>query len=1471
MGSAKNYKKEYVRWYKEIFVPACAAYAVAYDWTDQAYILENAPKKEAEFKFDNPGITNAVFTTKKLKQARDASLHLATATSAAGLKSSFKNHLEKKGAADKSKYLTGDKVILHGKEYSIAEFKTKADKLQQSTNATGSGDVYDDAYVAAAQDQSYRLEFRKSKIALENVFNAITQCPGPGDEPWKLGIWTTAQKFKFFNIADTPDPDLFNAIISTSQTNHESPNSGHPTEPMDPGGSVVNTTKAMKTFPGFFAAPGAEAGDGLSHTPITFYRPYGGKSGKSPLGEVPDLIEVDSGDVPKLTTEQVARETKTHQWKMNTGKTFTQADVVRANSTTTEKLPLPAPGLSVDRTSVFTAERLGKLWEAFSIPAVTRLLGAGTIALLGDLPAVKGWEGVYYAKRERLFDEFQKMVIAIGKSKFKARQQPRGAPGGLSHYDKILYTVLYGLQEPPPPPLPGNTPAASAPSERLPQTGTKRALRRGEVHAIELQCFLLENIKQLASIREKLNYKHLGKISDAMPGNIVSKLNHGSPLPNEPPVGSWPPAGGPDQEAYWLQNMCPDLWALMTPHIEIYRVDYDKENAGNLISTGELRIPFKNFVDKEDINEITDGKYGRVGGAGIKSFSWSLDGVQPAEVDNMISAKLVIHFQSVYDLFRHNKVTDKASDDEYAAGIIGKAGYLDLIIGSGTSVLDKPKQPEEKTGQQEDACGSLHQGYDGARFRIKAIVGWATPPNFKDLQIPGYSPVQLEAIAKAITNSRTALYLQIVSHAINFQQDGTLELDIDYQASISGIMRSADADIFIAKEIHAQAIKDIQKDLDDPAVAQEHSTTHGTAKGKAKEEKRTELLKEQIELMRQNRMHKYSIFLKELQKKNKVYGVRVPSETLLNPIRKMDSEDRLKAAKTRQSQDISKLVVSGKAAKKSAAEAEKEAADLIEALKKAETDDAPKSDPTQNTKLKGMADEVGIFNTGNQDTVLVPYFYLGDLIDVLFETRLAHLAQKDGPKKSSPMQMVLGTVELVDPLAAFQIQSVAVECPGKSATVYRRLSEIDPLRFKKITGITTFMNIGSIPISIDKFNEWFLNKVMRSKKDSYFLLNFIKDICADLISAAYGETCFEDVFKFNIRFDTASFRLAPPTVMGKKDLTIDQLGQSIRKGKALDKMRLTKDSKQGACIPTVLIYSVDSRPMSADRMSDMSEGIYHYFLGGRCGLAKEIQFNRQDMPYYREARISKDASLGAQQLKELYTVNMNMVGNNLHKNGTYVYIDPIAIGAGSSRAVGGIPNIARLIGLGGYFLVTGVKHDVSDTGFNTTVDAIQQASNFDDGANEKITGLAAPVPKKDPPLDKDPDAENYDPGQIQTDDPDAASTGPGSDKVLEKPYETRKEEPMSEERKAELADLHESGGLLSAFEARKEIELRSRGMTSKEARAATLAKRQERKEMIAAQEAEYKAEDERRAAAGEPSQYEEEEAAQRAFDAEEGF
>jgi hypothetical protein len=137
-----------------------------------------------------------------------------------------------------------------------------------------------------------------------------------------------------------------------------------------------------------------------------------------------------------------------------------------------------------------------------------------------------------------------------------------------------------------------------------------------------------------------------------------------------------------------MQNMCPDIWALMTPHIELFRVSYSGSAGLKQTPVEEHQIPFSNFIDQSNINEITAGTYGRQGGAGIKSFTWSLDGTQPAEVDNMITANLVMHFQSVYDLFRHNEIP--GSPGQYAAGISGQPGYLDLIIGSGVQGPPSP-------------------------------------------------------------------------------------------------------------------------------------------------------------------------------------------------------------------------------------------------------------------------------------------------------------------------------------------------------------------------------------------------------------------------------------------------------------------------------------------------------------------------------------------------------------------------------------------------------------------------------------------------------------------------------------------------------------------------------------------------------------------------------------------------------------
>ena len=80
-------------------------------------------------------------------------------------------------------------------------------------------------------------------------------------------------------------------------------------------------------------------------------------------------------------------------------------------------------------------------------------------------------------------------------------------------------------------------------------------------------------------------------------------------------------------------------------------------------------------------------------------------------------------------------------------------------------------------------------------------------------------------------------------------------------------------------------------------------------------------------------------------------------------------------------------------------------------------------------------------------------------------------------------------------------------------------------------------------------------------------------------------------------------------------------------------------------------------------VTDTAQGVYHHYLGSTCGLVKSINFVRFDQPYLRESRIQKEGALGAEQLRELYSANIELYGNTLYKNGNYIYINPALIGA----------------------------------------------------------------------------------------------------------------------------------------------------------------------------------------------------------------
>ena len=820
------------------------------------------------------------------------------------------------------------------------------------------------------------------------------------------------------------------------------------------------------------------------------------------------------------------------------------------------------------------------------------------------------------------------------------------------------------------------------------------------------QCFLLENIRGLTAAarrRRPWPYTHVGIIDSKKqaPGNLISYINHGKK----------------DDEVNALLNLCPDVYALLMPHIRVYRVDYKKDKT--LVPYKETEIPFPKFIDPGDIKAITDRDYGRFPGAGIKSFSWKLDGVNPAEVENNISANLQLHFQTVRDFFALNPDL-KAGDKQ--------AGYLDLVIGSGTSFLEKPTEavgsnPDDST---KGACNDARiADYEGERFRIKIVVGWSTPPGFQNMVQAmdggrGKDPDYGKNLQMAIENSRLAFYLQNTTHEIRFNENGSLDLDISYQASLTGILRAPNADIFTGGTEYDAKIEKLEEKLekknDEIEETIEDRNLNENTVGEIPElqklqDQKQSILEELDSLLKKEKSFKYKRFLAGLYDSGNIYSLKVPRDEFkllkdLSPSRRA-AEARKRLGGSLRQQDFEPQNPSKADLDTFNAFAEQQVN-----LTKANTTEAKMANSLLALFLKRSIDKM------QASEVEIPFFYLGDFIDSILNY-IKNIVTDDGVKTGS-FQFLIGEIELIDPLLAFQIKEVDIKCDNaRNVIISRALADINPLKFRGLNQIKFKTSMANLPISLEYFQEWFVNNVVRVQREKYPFMAFIKHVCSSLIAKSFNSTCFDDALKFHLRFDTNIFnfdesfsgKVVDPGKLATSKYNADQRSQKM----------LTPESKP--ILPSIVLYSVDSQPTTAgDYKSDLENGIYHYYIGAMCGIAKSIKFQRQQIPYMREARIGRTSALSAVQLQELYNAQLAMVGNNLHRNGQYIYINPVAIGAGGGRPKPGVmPTFAQLLGIGGYYMIQTVSHKVSAAGFEVNVSALQEGLNFASDGNQVVS------------------------------------------------------------------------------------------------------------------------------------------------------
>ena len=830
---------------------------------------------------------------------------------------------------------------------------------------------------------------------------------------------------------------------------------------------------------------------------------------------------------------------------------------------------------------------------------------------------------------------------------------------------------------------------------------------------VEHQCYLLENIRALAEYKDQqtqvYKYDHMGAIYNQgngrqnLPGNLISYINH---------------ADKSDQVNALLQ-LCPEVYALLTPHIKIYRVDYKTEN--KLVPHEEQEIPFPNFIDPSDIEAIMNNDYGRFPGAGIKSFTWNLDGVNAAEVSNNISAQLNLHFQTIQDLFSLNQ--NLAAGQE-------KPGYLDLIIESaGTSERGTPPAPGAAPPRRDVSAECFEAemlDYDPRDFEIKACVGWSTPGDFANIvnELEGFrdkGPDYGKQLEAALNDTRLALYLTLTSHELTFNENGSVDLTVNYQARLSGLGSSPAADIFAGGTSFKDDLKEVDEKLENlnEQIKRERETSNIPDGGEGEIidsllERKKSLLDKKIELVKQDKAVKYKRFLEKLYASNKIYSYKIgPDARQL--LRDMSPEERAKVAQERVS---STEYMAGYNPQSDAGAVTKlfsRAANAIDSITgKGRTDDG-------QIAAEALMRVETIEQKYTNNSLTVPFMYLGDFIDAV----LSYLDTIiDSDRSRGSLQLILAQVELLDPLLAYQVKELEIECPNnKAKRITKALTEIDPMRFRGLTGIKFTTGIGSLPISLEFFQEWFINNIVKSQVDNYSLLRFIKAICSSLIGNAFNSLCFEDGVNYSLRFDTSIFNF--DRAYTGKIVTTEELAKSKGRADLKDCQRLTENIRPS--VPTFVLYSVDSRPLTGNYDDDLATGIYHYYLGAACGLAKKINFERINIPFYREGRLQRRSELSALQLREMYNANIDMVGNNLHKNGQYIYINPIAIGAGSIRTQGSLPTLARLLGIGGYYMISKISHTVSSAGFDVNVRALQEGVDFSASGNS----LAQLVPYSD--------------------------------------------------------------------------------------------------------------------------------------------
>jgi len=278
------------------------------------------------------------------------------------------------------------------------------------------------------------------------------------------------------------------------------------------------------------------------------------------------------------------------------------------------------------------------------------------------------------------------------------------------------------------------------------------------------------------------------------------------------------------------------------------------------------------------------------------------------------------------------------------------------------------------------------------------------------------------------------------------------------------------------------------------------------------------------------------------------------------------------------------------------------------------------------------------------------------------------------------------------------------------------------------------ISLADLPVSMVEFKKWFRNNIAggRGKRKHLFLKNYLEMLlkfASDLVVKAIRQdnTATADVeppslvinryftentaernrsipVKFIQRYGSATANSYYNEKGGINSYVSRINMKSIRKPDPTTGIKyhlgLKTNNPSNVKVFTILgqtpniISGIGSMSKRAgDEEDDRKVGIAHiHFSSPDKGILNDINFEREDMPGLREARLFEGKDLfGMDILREKYNGDLRFVGTTYFKPGMILYIDPDDLDLG--RTVDRF-SPARALGLGGYHLVVRVNHTI---------------------------------------------------------------------------------------------------------------------------------------------------------------------------------